>query len=370
MDSVATNEMAPLDQVLWAWADGASKPDLGSALHAAVAANDGRSVQVTFETVFTSVGTPFDHIEPRAMIAAKRSSLNGVELLQLADSDGRWVLAAFPTRHPGVFHLVSGLPMTHHRWKKVERWVNKARPVARCYLDHRDFASIGDRLSEFGDVEVVKVTARVVSDGSSINRGFPARDGFLRPTHHDEIAEIEQLGAAVRTLTLTVPDVMNVHVRRLAGATFYSGNFDLFEEQVLTRLEDATAARRRLLTGRARESLKDDLRPVSIVLPEPMLRTRDETGQVLDAIRRMTDLTLAVFHRNPYLHFAVTDEHDGSNFDVMVTHPNLIDIYPGFKASSTALARISQRLGERFGAWEIKDTPTEEPVSVYDLTGS
>jgi len=361
------DEMSPLDAVLWAWTSSRHPKDLAEAVNRAVQSNDGKNVQVAFETVFATSGTPFDHLHPRSMREVERSLVNGVEFLKMTDSDGPWTLASFPTRHQGVYHLVSGLPLTHSRWQRVERWVNNARNISRCYLNHDDFSSIGDRLSEFGDVEVVKLAARVVKDGSSINRGFPAREGILRPSHHDEIAEVEGLGATVRTLTLSVAGRLYLHVRRVAGATFYSGDYRLFEEQVLSRLEDATAARRTLLTGRARESIRENSLALRVLLPEPILQDAHDTGDVLAAVRSMTNVTMSIFHRNPYLHLTVTDEFDGSNFDVMVTQPDAIDIYPGYRASATALARVAQRLGERFGAQSIDDAPARRPVSVFEL---
>lgn len=361
------DDLSPFDTVLWGWTESRHPKDLAEAVGRAVRGNDGKNVQVAFETVFTTSGSPFDHLRLRGMRGIERSSVDGVELLRVSDMDGDWALAAFPTRHSGVFHLVSGLPVTHSRWKKVERWVSNARDISRCYLNHDDFSSIGDRLSEFGDVEVVKLSARVIKDGSSINRGFPSRDGILRPSHHDEIAEVEGLGAVVRTLTLSVARRLHLHVRRVAGATFYSGDYRLFEEQVLSRLEDATSVRRALLTDRARGSASGRSLPLRVSLTEPILQDADDTGELLDAVRAMTDVTMSVFHRNPYLHLTVTDEFDGSNFDVTVTRPDAIDIFPGYRASATALARVAQRLGERFGAQTIADAPPSHPVSVLDL---
>jgi hypothetical protein len=342
---------------------------LGAAVRAAVQASDGKATQVTFETVFTADGHPFDHIAPPRQIPQERAAVNGVDFLRLTDADGPWILAAFPTPSGRVWHLVSGLPTTHSRWKKVERWIGRARGVSRCFLNHEDFASIGDRLSEFGAVEVVKITARVVKDGSSINRGFPIRTGSLRPSHLDEIAEIESMGAAVRTITLHVTDTMHIHLRRVAGATFYSGDFTLFEDRVLSRLEEATGARRALLTDRQRRVREQPVRPVTVLLPEPIMNTPEDTAELLDLIQSMTDVSMAVFHRNPYLHLTITDEFDGSNFDVMVTRADAIDVYPGYRASSTALARVTQRFGERFGALSISDTAPTEPVSLHDLAG-
>lgn len=364
--------MSPLDAVFWDWNEQRSGEDLSAAVATAVKLNGGKATQVVFETVFTDHVHPFDHIHPTGVEWYDRRAVGGAEFLRVRDDDGQWALAAFPTRYAGVFHLVSGLPATNNRWDKAERWLVRARGVSRCYLNHDDFASIGDRLSEFGDVEVVRATARKVKDGSSFQRSFKSRAGSLRPSHREQIAEVEAFGATVRTITLHVASgdnvhEMDVHLRRVAGATFYAGNFDVFAGQVLTRLEDATAARRALLTGRQRVSAGGRVRPVTVTLPAALLRTADDTGDLLDLVRGMTDMSLAVFHRNPYLHFTVTDEFDGSNFDLMVTRADAIDIYPGYRASVTALARVAQRLGERFGALAITDQPRTEQVSLADL---
>lgn len=355
---------APLDAVLWA--EGESRPfQLSDVVARAVKLNGGYAVAVAFETVFTEGTHPFDDLPVKASSIERRQHPT-LELIRIEDYDGPWILAAMATEHAGVFHIFSGLPRTHPRWQRVERWIKNAREVSRCFLNHADFTAIGDRLSEFGNVEVVRVAARVVADGSSINRGFPPRAGSMRPSHLEEIAEIEHFGAAVKTITLNVADTMLIHVRRVAGATYYSGNFKLFADQILSRLAEATAQRRGLLSGRQRTSASMPT-AITVSLPDPLLRTPEETGELLRLVDAMTDVTVAVFHRNPYLHFAVTDEHDGSNFDVLVTRDDAIDIYPGYRASPAALARISQRLGEQLGATTIADGPQRELVSIYDL---
>jgi hypothetical protein len=164
-----------------------------------------------------------------------------------------------------------------------------------------------------------------------------------------------------------VADTLDIHLRRVAGATFYGGHYPTFRDIVLRRLAAAAAARRDLLSGRERKSADEKPRPLTIALPESFLKNAEDTGDVLDAIGEIADVTLAVFHRNPYLHFAVSDEIDGSNFDVLVTREDAIDIYPGFRSTPASLARVSQKLGEVFGAVTIEERPQSAPVSVYDL---
>ena len=332
----------------------------------ACAINGSRNTVATFETVFTSEGHPFDNIRPKGVSSIERLEAGPNVFLRLRDEEGAWVVGAFPTQHSGVFELASGLPATHRQWRNVSNWVAASPTVSRCYLDHEDFSAIGDRLSEFGDVEVVRMSARKLEDGSAFNRSFKQRSNGLRPSHLDLIEETEKFGASVRTLELMVAPTLHVHVRRLAGATLYSGDFSVFADQVLTRLDEATARRKGLMSGRERHP-QQSARPVSVFLPSAMLNTPADTGELLAIMKGLSSVSVAVFHRNPYLHFASTDEQDGSNFDVMVTRPDRIDLYPGFRATATALARVAQFLGERLGAVAIADPPPVEPIGLDDL---
>ncbi|MFE9784991.1 hypothetical protein ACFYO7_06370 [Nocardia salmonicida] len=317
--------------------------------------------------MFTTEDEPLAQLHLRGYLAEEYLMSDGIVVARFHDSEGSWVVATFSTRHPNVYHIFSTLPTTHKRWRKFERWMNVGRGVSRCFLDHGDFLSIGDRISEFGDVEVIKMSGRIVADNSSLNRGFPAHGLDLRPSHLDVIEEAESRGATVRTLALKVQGVLHMHLRRVAGATFYKGRFDLFEELVLSRLEDATHARRELLSGRQRNR-QEPVRPITVRLTRSILNAAEDTADVMSSLHDLPDVTIAVFHRNPYLHFTVTDEFDGSNFDIMVTRPDEIDIFPGYRASMDSLARMAYRLSDRFGASEIRDAAFPQLVRVSDLT--
>lgn len=364
--NVSDEGISRFEAAIWSRLVAGQEPDFAALISKFAPTGEPR-IQLAVETLFTDGEDPIDAIKPRGMSSARHAQAGEYSAIRLADDNGEWLLMSIAAPFSGVYHLLSAVPRTDSRWQRVERWVSGARNVSRCFLNHKDFAAIGDRLAELGRVEVVKVAARMIKDGSSINRGFPQRDGFERPNHVDEIREIEQMGASVRTLTLHVENTLDVHLRRVAGATFYGGSFRVFASQVLSRLEEAAAERQRLLTGRARQSPNGALPSVSVSLGTFQMDSRDDTGDLLNVVSGMTNFTMAVFHRNPYLHFAVTDELDGSNFDVLVTRPESIDIYPGYRSSAASLARVSQRLGEAFGAVSIAEGADPEPVSLYEL---
>ena len=164
--------------------------------------------------------------------------------------------------------------------------------------------------------------------------------------------------------------VLSLHLRRLAGASFYNGDFVLFESIVLGRLAAAAGRRAALLTGRERKVNEPLLSPISIRLPQPIFVDADATGEVIIELERGTALTVAVLHRNPYMHAVVVDNADGSNFDVTVTVTDVIDIFPGFRASTGAFVRLTQRLSERFEALEILEAQPLAQVSLDDMVTS
>ena len=326
--------------------------------------SSGAKEHVTVETVFVDRGHPFDIIHPRREFHVER--IGSLRVLWLEDPHSEWFLACFPSGYERVYHLVSSIHSTDPRWKQAGRWINAARGVVRPFLNHTDFESIGTGLASYGDVEVGRVSARSALDGSSDSRGWKALEGQLRPTHTDVIQSMEHQGFSVRTLTLHVADALSVHLRRMAGATYYSGSFELFVSKVLDPLARAASERRSLLSGKERKR-SDAVHPVSIRLNAEQLVGADSTGELIREVASLPKTTVAVFHRNPYLHLAVSDEVDGSNFDIMVTASNSIDIYPGFRATSGALSRLLDHLSDRFGGRSVAER-SEHSYSLDELS--
>ncbi len=326
------------------------------------------STPLTVETVLVDADDPAvalmaagDEVRRFGLIAA----------LRIPDDRGAFVMSLWPAGHDGVFHVVATVPSTDDRRRRIERRVGGAAPrVVPFHLDHDDFGAIGTALSEHGDVEVSRVTARDRADQSSLTRGWPSRKGTVRPSPEDVIAFVDDSGASVRTMTLHIADTLALHLRRRAGATFYSGDFSLFDDLVLRRLAAAGGRRLALLTGRARKVGEDPAAPLTVRLPGPVFVDAEATGVLIDALSRHRGLSVAVMHRNPYLHVVVTDYLDGSNFDVFVTDETAIDIHPGYRASAGALGRLTELLAERFLAEDIAEQPAPASVSLDDLVAT
>lgn len=361
-------EPSRFDRALTSLAHGSSRLDFVAAIQRAQSEVEGLSAHAAVETVFGGESHPFEDLR------LKESRVESVEgdgfrLIDVVDSDGSWAAVAFETEFPGVYHVASGQPRTSKRWDKLERALFGSGGASRVYLNHRDFLAIARRLEKFDEVVVSRATARVAGDGSSIGRGFPEGALSRRPTPEGAILEMEERGGVLRTMTMHASTLLHLQLRRVAGATFYAGEPRVFRDDVLQPMAEAADARRNLVRDRERKSVSEDVRALTLQLSSELFQGREDTAVLLDVAASMPNTSLAVFHRNPYLHFAIRDEKDGSNFDVVVTEANSIQIYPGYKATPEAFARISQDLGERFGAVAIENAATRDRVSMQSLIG-
>ena len=340
-------------------------------LSAAAAAAIGKPQEVIVaETVIVEHLNPLAAIGPKQHAGIDTLTVGAVTVMRVDHEDGFFTLSAWPTAHTGVFNLVSGVPASSRRWDMVDRWINNAAPqVVRCFLDHTDFLDIGTALAEHADVEVQRLTGRMRQDWSGYSRSFPALSGnALRPDPREIVAEAEGHGAAVRSMHLHVGGVVDVAIRRQAGASFVHGDFDVFENRVLDRLALAAHRRRDLMANRQRVVHEAPKQPIEIRLTHERLNDADDTGEVLAELGAAShNLAFAVYHRNPYLHVAVMDERDGSDYDVFVTRPNAIEIHPGYRATLGSFTRLTQILSDRFEARAVVEEASEEPLSFYDF---
>ncbi|MDQ6946522.1 MAG: hypothetical protein M3256_09675 [Actinomycetota bacterium] len=354
--------LSPTDAFLWGLQERRSMVDALSDARSHVRSLHLQPEQLTFWTIIQATDQdPGERIAGLARsVSIERRSLGSNSVLAIETSDGHpFVVSVWP-QPDGAVHLVGTVPFSDGRWKRLERWVMNASPgLTPCYLNEGDFLSIGDGLSEFGSIEVGKLTWRQGDQSHAV--GYRE----VKPSLHEAVSlGVPQTGQ-VRTALLRAGD-LSIHLRRLAGATLYAGDLKAFEETVLRRLERAARERLALLQNRARTG-SSPVKPLCVKLREPLLRTAEETGLVIEILRAESRLGVAVVHRNPYLHLAVSDYEDGSNFDIFVTNPSEVVVHPGFTASVGSLNRVLQRLSESLPSEEVGNRADPTEMTVEDL---
>jgi hypothetical protein len=169
---------------------------------------------------------------------------------------------------------------------------------------------------------------------------------------------------------LHVGDRLLLHLRREAGATFHGGDFTLFYDVVMRTLARAVAERRELLSGRQREVGAPPSRPITVRTTGKTFASPEAVAELLDALHGQRETGVAVFHRNPYMHAAVTDYTDGSNFDVFVTDEDEVVIIPGYRASVGAFARLTDTIGDRFPAVDVAEVADQPPPTLAELVAN
>ena len=334
---------------------------------AKAAVDDGVDLpQLTFLTVIAQGADPFVRLHAAGAATVRDAKTFGDGGL-LLNGLGRqeYVVAFWPTGEEGVYHLMSSAPVTDRKWRLVEdKWVRGMRYLAPVLLDKEDFEAIGDGLTEHGRVEVSRLAARVLRDHSSYTRGWQSAPDRVRPTHRDALGETE--GMLVRTLTLSMQD-LTVHLRRVAGATFYRGDYQLFVDRVLQRLVTAAAQRNELLSGRARQPRKPVTEALAIALDAPVLDGPEGREVLLESLNHLSGVQTAVFHSNPYLHLIATDYADGSSFDILATDSDRLEVIPGFRASVASMSRITEAIGTALGMSVLEEQDIPELIPDQEL---
>lgn len=308
--------------------------------------------QLTVLTLISEGPTPGEVLQGARGVEEVRQFGN-VDLLRASMGSRGYVVAAWPTSLPGVFHLTGSVPVTDDGWARVERvWMNAAGSrLAPVILNRQDFDDIGHTLAEHGSIETTRMTARVLRDSSSYTRGWPQVPGGRRPSHGVALSETE--GMIVKTITLDVGGRTRVQLRRSSGASFQRGDFQLFYEIVLGRLTRAAGERRELLAGRQRQPLAPVRETVSIAVDRVDLDDQRVRAELLSTLTGLRGVQAAVMHENPYLHVLVTDFANASTCDVLITDDGRLDIVPGLRSSVGSLARVTDALGAALGMRDI-----------------
>lgn len=345
---------------------GGTMPPLAE-LMARTMSQDARD-QLTVTTVVSDREQPGETIVGAArQRIPEAAALDKVEVFVADHNDEQFLFSLWPSGFDAVWHLVSTVPYTSDEWSRVDRIVRRSAPaIASVQLDEQELPSICHMLSEHGRVQVSRMTARITRDHSSYTRGWPSEAPLPKPSYTEALGEIEGRGT-VRTLTVTVGNRLNVHLRKRAGATFYGGEPELFCEVVLNRLARAASLRADAFRNRQRRHREPVGDPLAVHVQDGQFTDREQLRGFVADLDTVSDLGVTVLHGNPYLHLTVTDYRDGSNYNMFVTDGRQIRIYPGFRASMGSLARIADEVGEIVSAVAINDAEPSRPLTRDDF---
>ena len=174
----------PFDAALWSAAQEARAPEsLRGLVHSTF--HGEREDQLTVATIIADGCEPAERLaQAAAGVVVGLAWAGPVGVLRVRDVEGSYIVSIWPTADAGVHHLVGTVPVTDERWRRVERWLTNSAPgLVPFVLNQADFDGIGSALAEHGRVEVSRLTARVLRDGSSYTRGWAEGRRSPRPTY-------------------------------------------------------------------------------------------------------------------------------------------------------------------------------------------
>jgi hypothetical protein len=356
----------PFDRRLWGVASRSGVPT--SLIEAYEVVGLERGEQLAFETVICDED-PLDLLFGIDSGFPKVSN-GSSSLIRILNPDGDFVVASWATARKGVFHISGSVPTSDRRWTLVNRAISRTPEVMRCFLNEGMFRLLARKIQSIGRPEVVRMSAWRQSDASSLNRSWPVKADSYRYTPDEVFDFARKEGTSVRSLTVSVENELHCHLRRTSGATFYSGQFRAFVQTVLDAFAAYSSERLDLLSNRQRVVDMPLGLPLTINLAENVFTNAAETERLRRFVEEGQQTSVAVLHDNPYLHLMVTDHADGSTFDVVVTSPKAVDIYPSFRSSAFSLSRLAQRISEQFSAEGIEESTPRARVSLDDLVGA
>lgn len=327
-----------------------------------------RVPQLTVATVITEAANPVEQLAMRGIGIREHRVTSWGGLLR-AEMNRRPYVIGLWRGSDNVFHFFGSPPVTSPRWKRVEQsWISRVAPtMSRVLLNQDDFSAIGDLLAEHGSIEVNRMTARVVADGSSYSRGWPEHELGRRPSHRDALSEIAPGRMTIGSISMHVGDRMYVHLRRQAGATLYSGSLALFCSTVLARLTALAKDRLSVLSGVSRSAKRPILEAVQMSFE---LDSSAVKAKLLDGLGKSHGVRATMLYNDSYLHFILTDHLNGSNFDLILTEDYRLRLVPGFKATPSSMARVLDAIGESLGMLSLSREDIPEFLDESELFAS
>jgi hypothetical protein len=142
----------------------------------------------------------------------------------------------------------------------------------------------------------------------------------------------------------------------IAKAGWYA--WDKFNPSLAQVLEsfliEVTGSRVELLKNRGLRARKYVHSPPLVIdFQSSVFSEKQAVRRFRQALEKYPHATKALIHANPYLHMNLSDNIDGSSFDIWVLSLNRVLMLPGLEASEAAIGRVVNHIFENFGEGEV-----------------
>jgi len=137
-------------------------------------------------------------------------------------------------------------------------------------------------------------------------------------------------------------------ISRRGESRFVGGDSNLYFGVLLESLAKLLSDKGDLFEGKAREYGSREADRIQIEYEDGSIEGTEENIRLIEALDGISQSSVNVYHKNPYMHASILDYEDGTSADVFLTSDNNISIVPGFNASRKTLSRICDHINEAF----------------------
>jgi len=152
--------------------------------------------------------------------------------------------------------------------------------------------------------------------------------------------------------------ILRTYLSRKGLLKFKDGYFRLFRDKILNKIILEIDSEKKILSNRSRN--EKEIKPLKVIFKRALdLPPKEITKQFAKSISHYRELSLAIIHNgNPYFYASVTNNFDGSVFDILFQNTNCgseLVVIPQYSASMNSLSKFFTLVYSQFGEGQISE---------------
>lgn len=246
----------------------------------------------------------------------------------------------------GIRHFISSLPS----------------PLSKSYISTEEMRSLCDTISERHGSDILVKTAVIKSPSKKTELQYDKTGDtrYFELFNSEKVAEKDYFVDKLEFSLPTKDDGFRSYISRDGESRYLSGPSSIYFNYILPQFASTLSDNARVFEDKSREYGTRDANSIAISYSDGELQGTDQNIRLIDALEGLSNYSVTVYHKNPYMHASVLDYSDGSSADVFLTTDSRISIVPGFNASKKSLTQITEQINRQFKEGDVSDSPESE----------
>lgn len=273
-----------------------------------------------------------------------------------------WVMTNY--KDTGVFLIVSFA--NYQVFEKILRFLRGLYPkIARTYFNTGYIYNFLRRIDKKDDrlhIRITKLVAKNRIESEGAQKIIASSIDWTDITYQEAFIKLNEEDAWIKSIDLSLTISDNGSKYEAAGSIARDGvlvcknNIKFFFYQVVQQaLQKAFQDKELFMKRSRRENPGLKVRPLVIEFGKPIFSDKSNNHRLINALRKMPNSSLSVFHANPYLQASMIDYGDGSTYRIWVLSEDSMIIVPQMRATVGSLQRLFNHIGERFMEGKISE---------------